>query len=73
MIEDRQRLVKAASYKIEDKNEFGDACYASFVRVMIYRKDIALELLKSNDEHQIKYLTECYEYCNKQIKHILGL
>ncbi len=72
-MEERQKLITAASYKTADESEFGDLTYKSFTQVMVYRREIARRLLDSNDDRESKALMDCYEWCNKKIKHILGL
>jgi len=72
-IEERQKLIVAASYRSDlEHGEKIDITYGSFRQVMMYRRDLAIKLLECN-EFDEKHLRAIYESCNDKIRNILGL
>lgn len=64
----------AASWRSEQENpEFGDTTYRSFCKVMAYRREIAKQLLSTNPILAHDELEKTFEYCNDQLKQLLGL
>lgn len=69
----RDKLILAANYEPSYIYDIEDTAYCAFRQVMLYRREIAIELLKKDNEFKVKELEEIYEYCNKKIKDVLGL
>ena len=64
----------AASWRSEQENpEFGDITYKSFCKVMAYRREVAKRLLSTNTKEVQDELEKTFEYCNDQLKQLLGL
>lgn len=74
IVEKHRKLHHAASYRSREENpEFDDITYLSFVKVMLYRREIAIKMISTKDDKMFSELETVYEYCNQQIKDILAL
>lgn len=73
-LEEKQRIERAAYWKsaVESEDKV-DTTYKSFVQVMLYRRQIARNLLRESNEAKLAHLNEAFNYCNEQLKKILGL
>ncbi len=73
-IEKIDQLNRAAGYLTKEENPMlEDGMYRSFVQMMVYRRTVARELLKTHGEEHQKNLEAIFEDCNNKIKEILGL
>jgi hypothetical protein len=73
-IELHQSLERAAYWRSEsERPETGDTTYRAFVEVMTYRRQIARNMLREQGENKYSVLKDHFNYCNDQIKKLLGL
>ncbi len=66
------RIASQWESKFENPDSI-DRTYNAFIEVMTYRREIAIRILKEENEKNRKMLIESYEICNDQICKILGL
>ena len=73
-VEKHDKITIAANYTTKEEDPFGmDTLYGGLAALMLHRRHIARELLKSNPESAFKALNEMFDDCNKKIKEILAL
>ena len=74
IIDFTNKIEIAANYNNYDLNgNLHDPNYKAFLSIMMYRKKIAIDILKKHDEQTHKFLEESFINCNDKIKQILGL
>lgn len=73
-IEIKEKIVNAASWTSEDERpEFTDHTYHSFVQVMKIRRVVAQKILASPNGIEMQQHVELFECYNEQLRKILGI